>query len=129
MKRRDFILTGSALAVSGGATVTPATAAADVDKGLLTLEREYWRLDEQADRAEKAFDHQLHDSLYTRLKHLESEIAATPARTVQGMLAKLRVVVGTDMVMDEPAETFAASLLRDAEHLAGSSPTRSPYDG
>lgn len=96
MKRRDFML-GMAAAP---AAALPLPAAAD-DAQLLALVEE-WRAVIAAGNATRGLsDEEMEARFWSRRDRLEEEIKATPARTVRGALARLRMALeGSDWDLD-----------------------------
>ena len=126
ISRRDALLGATAAAVVTGATTAPlaikagATKAALGGEPLVALERHMLVLGAFLDN-HSAEDDAQSEAVFKQWSTLQDQIAETPARTVQGLAVKLRLIAEDSMVhcMDSDFEQgLIRSAVESAEQLA-----------
>ena len=139
-RRETLAATGKAVAAAAVLTTIPAIAHAKDDAELLDLERQWYLAAVKEDERREAWRHavrvvapgqkyyspdvfeiphvkelsNLADQADREMRIIEDRMTETPARTIHGVAAKLRVGQGPVMM-----QAFRQSIVADAERLAG----------
>ena len=125
ISRRDALATGAAAITTAAVTAPLAVKAAGVKalagEPLVALERRMLARGAFLD-SHSGVDHAQWDAAYKEWAALQDQIAETPAKTVEGLAVKLRLIAEDSLVhtMDSDFEQgLIRSAVESAERLAG----------